>query len=97
MGVDSVSLICIFLFLPSTRLFGSSLASGSIETPKLSEFRQGIPRMGDLLGSARVNSQKQNREGVVRAQSRQYRATTESSPGCGGGQGRDVTPAARSH
>ena len=31
--------------------------------------------MGDLLGSSRVSSQKQNREGVVGAQSRQYRAT----------------------
>ena len=47
--------------------------------------------MGDPLGSSRVSSQKQNREGVVGAQSRQYRATTESSPRCGGGPGRDVT------
>ena len=31
--------------------------------------------MGDLLGSSRVSSQKQNREGVVGAQSGQYRAT----------------------
>ncbi|RXH90526.1 hypothetical protein DVH24_035290, partial [Malus domestica] len=37
-GVDHVSLICIFSSLPSTRLFGSSLASGFIGTPKLSEF-----------------------------------------------------------
>ena len=48
--------------------------------------------MGDLLGSsARVSSQKQNREGVAGVQSRQYRATAESSPGCGRGLGRDVT------
>ena len=41
--------------------------------------------MGDPLGSsARVSSQKQNCEHVVGAQSRQYRATAESSPGCGG-------------
>ncbi|CAN6711757.1 unnamed protein product [Malus baccata var. baccata] len=37
-GVDLVSLICIFSSLLSTRPFGSSLASGSIGTPKLSEF-----------------------------------------------------------
>ena len=47
--------------------------------------------MGYPLGSSRVSSQKQNREGVVGAQSGQYRATVESSPGCGGGPGRDVT------
>ncbi|RXI04552.1 hypothetical protein DVH24_038826 [Malus domestica] len=37
-GVDPVSLICIFSSLSNTRPFGSSLASGSIGTPKLSEF-----------------------------------------------------------
>ena len=47
--------------------------------------------MGDQLGSSRVSSQKQNREGVVGAQSGQYRVTAESSPECGGGPGRDVT------
>ncbi|CAN6726291.1 unnamed protein product [Malus baccata var. baccata] len=47
--------------------------------------------MGDPLGSSRVSSQKQNGEGVVGAQSGQYRATAESSPGCGGGPGQDVT------
>ena len=47
--------------------------------------------MGDPLGSSRVSSQKQNREGVAGAQSGQYRATAEFSPGCGGGPGRDVT------
>ena len=31
--------------------------------------------MGDPLGSSRVSSQKQNREGVVGVQSGQYRAT----------------------
>ena len=49
---------------------------------------QSIPSMGDPLGSSRVSSQKQNREGVVGAQSGQYRATAESSPGCGGAQAR---------
>ncbi|RXI09444.1 hypothetical protein DVH24_034061 [Malus domestica] len=47
--------------------------------------------MGDPLGSSRVSAQKQNREGVVGDQSGQYHATVESSPGCGGGPGRDVT------
>ena len=48
--------------------------------------------MGDPLGSsARVSSQKQNREGVVGAQSGKYRATAKSSPGCGEGPGQDVT------
>ena len=47
--------------------------------------------MGDPLGSSHVNSQKQNREGMARAQSGQYHAMTESSLGCGGGLGRDVT------
>ena len=47
--------------------------------------------IGDPLGSSRVYSQKQNHEGVAGAQSGQYRATAESSPGCGRGPGRDVT------
>ena len=47
--------------------------------------------MGDPLGSSRVSSQKQNREGVVGAQSGQDRAMAELSPGRGGGPGRDVT------
>ena len=47
--------------------------------------------MGDPLGSSRVSSQKQNRDGVAGAQSGQCRATTESSPGYGGGPSRDVT------
>ena len=64
-----VILICIFLFLPSTRPFGSLLASGSMGTPKLSE--------------SRVSSQKQNREGVVGAQSKKYRAMVESGRGSG--------------
>ena len=46
--------------------------------------------MGDPLGSSRVSSQKQNREGVVEAQSGQYRATVveraleviRPEPGC---------------
>ena len=43
--------------------------------------------MGNPLGSsARVSSHKQNREGVVGVQSGQYRATMESSQGCGGAQ-----------
>ena len=53
--------------------------------------RESNPMMGDLLGSSRVSSQKQNCEGVVGAQSEQYSATVELSPGCGGGPGRDVT------
>ncbi|CAN6546010.1 unnamed protein product [Malus baccata var. baccata] len=35
--LSGVILKCIFPFLPSTRPFGSSLASGSVGTPKLSE------------------------------------------------------------
>ena len=38
--------------------------------------------MGDPLGSSRVSSQKQNCEGVVGAQSGQYRATAELILGC---------------
>ena len=47
--------------------------------------------MGDPLGSSRVSSHKQNREGVVEAQSEQYRATVELSLGCGNNPGCDVT------
>ena len=47
--------------------------------------------MGDPLGSSRVSSQKQNREGLVGAQSGQYSAMVELRPGCGEGSGRDVT------
>ncbi|RXH87702.1 hypothetical protein DVH24_034602 [Malus domestica] len=46
--------------------------------------------MVDPLGSSRVSSQKQNREGMVKTQSKQYRATAESSPGCGGDPDRDA-------
>ncbi|CAN6688101.1 unnamed protein product [Malus baccata var. baccata] len=56
-------------------------------------IRESNPMMDDPLGSSRVSSQKQNREGVVGPQSRQDRVTAESSPGCGGGPGRDVTRA----
>ncbi|RXH88053.1 hypothetical protein DVH24_037698 [Malus domestica] len=49
------------------------------------------PMMGDPLRSSHVSSQKQNHEGMVGTQSGQYRATAESSLGCGGGPGRDVT------
>ncbi|CAN6719548.1 unnamed protein product [Malus baccata var. baccata] len=45
--------------------------------------------MGDPLGSSHVSSQKQNGEGVVGAQSGQYHAMEESSPGCDGGLSRD--------
>ena len=38
--------------------------------------------MGNPLGSSRVSSHKQNREGVAGDQNGQYRATAESSPGC---------------
>ncbi|CAN6584662.1 unnamed protein product [Malus baccata var. baccata] len=52
--------------------------------------RESNPMMGDPLGSSRVSSQKQNREGVVGAQSGQYRATVvewarevvRPGPGC---------------
>ena len=37
--------------------------------------RESTPMMGDPLGSSRVSSQKQNREGVVGAQIGQYHAT----------------------
>ena len=48
--------------------------------------------MGDPLGSSSlVSSQKQNREGVIGAQNGQNRAMVESSSGCGGKLGRDVT------
>ncbi|RXH95432.1 hypothetical protein DVH24_007932 [Malus domestica] len=64
-----------------TRLFGSSLASGSIET-------QNSPKsnlmMGDPLENSRVSFQKQNHEGVVGTQNGEYRVTMESSPKCDG-------------
>ncbi|CAN6697203.1 unnamed protein product [Malus baccata var. baccata] len=52
--------------------------------------RESNPMIVDSLGSSRVSSQKQNREGVVRAQSGQYRATVvelardvvDPGPGC---------------
>ncbi|RXH89807.1 hypothetical protein DVH24_032164 [Malus domestica] len=52
--------------------------------------RESNPMMGDPLGSSRVSSQKQNRKGIVGAQSGQYRATVveqareviRSGPGC---------------
>ncbi|RXI07843.1 hypothetical protein DVH24_013552 [Malus domestica] len=66
MGDDHVSVICIFSSLPSTRLFGSSLASDLIGTPNSCESNL---MMGDPLGSSRVSFQKQNREDVVGAQS----------------------------
>ncbi|KAM1523564.1 hypothetical protein TB1_012932 [Malus domestica] len=55
-GVDLVSLICIFLSLPSMRLFGSSLPSSSIETLKLSEFGREQAQVGDPLRSSHVSS-----------------------------------------
>ncbi|RXH72676.1 hypothetical protein DVH24_012360 [Malus domestica] len=58
----------------NTRLFGNSLASNSIETPRLGES---IPRIGDPLGCSHVSFQKQNHEGVVRAQRGQYCAMAE--------------------
>ncbi|RXI06083.1 hypothetical protein DVH24_018125, partial [Malus domestica] len=76
----------IFPSLPSTRFFGSSLASGSIETPKLSEFT-----LEQSHDGFRVSSRKQTCEGVVGVQSGQYRATAESSPECDGDLGRDMT------
>ncbi|RXH89134.1 hypothetical protein DVH24_006112 [Malus domestica] len=81
--MDPVSLICIFPSLPSTRPFGSSLASV--------RSRESNPRMGDPLGSFLVSSQKQNCKGVVGAQSGQYRVTAKSSLGYGWGPSRDMT------
>ncbi|CAN6720715.1 unnamed protein product [Malus baccata var. baccata] len=60
-------LICTCSPPYSTRPFGNSLASSSIGTPKLNEFDN--PKMGDPLGSSRVSSQKQNCEGMAKAQS----------------------------
>ncbi|KAM3001073.1 hypothetical protein FF2_037406 [Malus domestica] len=51
--------------------------------------------MGDPLGSSHVSSQKQNCEGVVGAQSEQYRATAELSLGYGGGPGFGVATTVR--
>ncbi|CAN6697738.1 unnamed protein product [Malus baccata var. baccata] len=42
------------------------------------EWREVNPMMGDPLGSSRVSSHKQNRQGVVEAQSGQYRATVDN-------------------
>ena len=61
---------------------------GNFEVKRVA--RESIPRMGDPSGSSRVSSQKQNREGVVGAQSGQYRATVverareviRPGPGC---------------
>ncbi|CAN6679815.1 unnamed protein product [Malus baccata var. baccata] len=88
MEEDHVSLICIFSSLPNMRPFGSSLVSGSIGTQN---SRESNPMMGDPLGSSRVSSKKQNREGMVGAQSRQYLTTAKSSSGCGGDPSQDVT------
>ncbi|CAN6688679.1 unnamed protein product [Malus baccata var. baccata] len=71
--------MCLICTCPppySTRPFRNSLASDSIGISKLSEFG-----MGDPLGSFRVSSHKQNREGVVGVQSGHYRATAESRLG----------------
>ena len=89
--MDPVSFICIFSSLPSTKPFGSLLASSSVGTPKLSEFVREQSHMSDPLGGSRVSSQKQNREGVVGAQNGQYHATVESSSGCSVGPDRNVT------
>ena len=47
--------------------------------------------MGDPLGSSCVSSQKQNREGIVGAQSGQYRATVVERARDVVTSGRDVT------
>ena len=54
--------------------------------------------MGDPLGSSRVSSQKQNREGVVRAQSGQYRAMVveRARDVVDPGSGCDTTPSQNS-
>ncbi|KAM1520125.1 hypothetical protein ACFX1Z_022857 [Malus domestica] len=85
-----VILKCIFSSLPSTRPFGSSLASGSVGILKLSKKKaRALPRWVTHWEVAR-KFQKQNREGVVEAQSRQYHATVvvrtrevvRHGPGC---------------
>ncbi|RXH78836.1 hypothetical protein DVH24_002354 [Malus domestica] len=50
-------LMCTCSLPYSMRPFGNSLASDPIRTPN--------PRIGDPLGSSRVETQKQNREGMV--------------------------------
>ncbi|KAM1092715.1 hypothetical protein ACFX19_020262 [Malus domestica] len=47
--------------------------------------------MGDPLGSSRLSSQKQNREGMIGAQNGQYRATEEMGPRIWWSIGRDVS------
>ncbi|RXH87962.1 hypothetical protein DVH24_037607 [Malus domestica] len=46
--------------------------------------RESNPIMDDPLGSSRLSSQKQNREGLVGIQRGQYCATMESNPECDG-------------
>ncbi|RXH99594.1 hypothetical protein DVH24_021396 [Malus domestica] len=72
-------------------LLGAHWFRGPSKLRSEASSRDSNPMMGDPLGSSRVSSQKQNCEGVVEAQNRQYHATEESNPGCGGGPGQDVT------
>ncbi|RXI07286.1 hypothetical protein DVH24_026422 [Malus domestica] len=48
MGVDPASLICIFSSLPSMRPFESSMVSGFVGTPKLSEFARELSQDGGV-------------------------------------------------
>ncbi|CAN6698370.1 unnamed protein product [Malus baccata var. baccata] len=78
----------------SNLMMGDPLGSSRVSSQKQNRevsLHESNPMMGDPLRSSHVSSQKQNCEGVIGAQSGQYRATVESSPGCGRGPGRDVT------
>ncbi|RXH71478.1 hypothetical protein DVH24_018833 [Malus domestica] len=83
-----------WLFNPLTsnhEAFWELISFGFHRNSEVKRVHVSNPMMGDSLGSSCVSSQKQNREGVVGAQSGQYRATVKSSPGCGAGPSRDVT------
>ncbi|RXH86855.1 hypothetical protein DVH24_022128 [Malus domestica] len=60
MGVDHLSLICIFSSLPSTRPFGISQASSSIGTPKLSEFAREQSQDGNKIVRVRSGPKADN-------------------------------------
>ncbi|CAN6712939.1 unnamed protein product [Malus baccata var. baccata] len=65
------------------RPFGSSLASSSIGTPKLTSSHESNPMMGNPLGSSHVSSQKQNREGVDVGPLRGWIVTSHIAQGSG--------------
>ncbi|CAN6559787.1 unnamed protein product [Malus baccata var. baccata] len=70
-GVDPVSLICIFSSLSNTRPFGSSLASGSIGTPKLSNGHTRNDKIRnedirDKIGVAKIERKMKENRGHTR-------------------------------